>query len=276
MIPHVKTYRVRVRNSIMSRTAGEVRFVKDKSDSDQWAFNDSNQQERLLRILTDYTFRPKNVKPLACALRSTLMSLGHAMSAYTRFSKIKSTTVSPDGMLGGKGYILKIKDMRQMFMNAVEALSALSDTLYDEVNAPHWEEATKYLSEEEQKELDEVIEDVEDIREDPEDFAKSEEKEMDDEGVSKTASRKMTRAARMAHAYMTAHQVVEVLDGDRSVWVGELRHLMAHGEHGLSKLAFQQEVEVPAKVLRAEIASHEVEVARRLAHLHLFQGHQDD
>lgn len=153
------------------KTAGEVRFIKDKSDSTSWAFNDNNQSQREIRNLTGFTFQPKKAKSLAIVLRSALMALGHASSAYTKFTKCKSADISPDGMLGGKGYILKIKDIRQMLMNAVEALSAITDTLHDEINAPHWQEATRYISEEDQAKFKDVIDDVDDIREDPEAFA---------------------------------------------------------------------------------------------------------
>ena len=160
------------------KVAGEVRFVKDRSgDEGAWAYATPGPMER--EIIKDYAFSPKNVKPLARTLRSTTAALGHVMSAYTVFTKVKSSTVSPDGSLGGKGYIQKIADMRKQYMNCVEALSALSDTLYDEVRAPHWAAISRQEGPEDRKEVEEIIQDAEEIREDPEAWAKEEEAEMD-------------------------------------------------------------------------------------------------
>lgn len=153
-----------------SKTAGEVIFKKDRGgDKDQWAYADVPPSERL--IGEDFNYSPKNLKPLARVLRSCLAGLGHVLSAYNTFAKVKSARVSPDGSLGGKGYISKIADMRRQFMNCVEALSALSDTLYDEVNAPHWSVLSRQEESGDKKEIAEMIGDVEQIRSDPQEWA---------------------------------------------------------------------------------------------------------
>ena len=76
-------------------------------------------------------------------------------------------------------------------MNCVESLSALSDTLYDEVNAPHWSVLSRQEDSEQKREVQEMIEDVEEIRSDPEEWAEEqiEEEFEDNEGLAKTASR---------------------------------------------------------------------------------------
>lgn len=161
------------------RVAGEVRFIKDKSnDSNQWAWNDSGPQER--RITPDFAFDPKNTKPLARVLRSTNAAMGHAVAAYEVFTKLKSADVSPDGSLGGKGYIQRIAEMRRAYMNVVEALSALSDTLYDEIRAPHWAAVSRQEDPEDRKEVEQIVEDAMQIREDPEGWAEGVEAEMDE------------------------------------------------------------------------------------------------
>ena len=93
----------------MKKTAGEVRFVKDNSnDASSWAWKQGPSERN---ITPEYAFNPKNIKNLAKVLRSSTAAMGHAMSAYSTFTKIKSADVSPDGALGGKGYIQKIMDM---------------------------------------------------------------------------------------------------------------------------------------------------------------------
>ena len=181
----------------MARTAGEVRFIKDRSgDAGEWAFGPPGPNER--SIQEDFVFNAKYLKPLAATLRSALMALGHTTTAYTRFVKIKSRNVSPDGNLGGKGYIQKIPDMRRQLMNCVEALSSLTDTVYDEMHAPHWNPDGDTLDPRDRDEVKEIIEDAEEIKDDPEAWASGQEEEMDaekEDAMGKTAHRVMLRHA---------------------------------------------------------------------------------
>ena len=172
------------------RTAGEVRFIKDRGgDKNEWAWNTPGPTHR--EFDEDFSFDARFMKPLSLTLRATLMAMGHTISAHNTFARIKSADVSPDGALGGRGYIQKIADMRRAYMNAVEALSALSDTLYDEIKAPHWHpDATGGGGPREREEVQEILEDAETIRRDPEGWAEDEEAEMDtDTEGRKTASR---------------------------------------------------------------------------------------
>jgi hypothetical protein len=172
-----------------TKTAGEVRFIKDRSgDEKQWGWPPQGPAER--EITGDYKFNPSKLKPLATTLRASLMALGHAMSAYQTFSKTKSATISPDGNLGGRGYIQKIAEMRRQYMNIIEALSACTDTIYDEINAPHWDPAIEGQDPREREEVQEIMEDVEEIKKDPEEFAQEEEAEMDAENGKKASRRK--------------------------------------------------------------------------------------
>ena len=180
-----------------TKTAGEVRFIKDRSgDAGEWAFGPPGPNER--DIEADFVFNAKYLKHLAATLRSALMALGHTTSAYNRFVKIKSRNVSPDGNLGGKGYIQKIPDMRRQLMNCVEALSALTDTVYDEMKAPHWDPNADTLDPRDRDAVKEIIEDAEEIKDDPEGWAEDQEADMDDDNtdaMGKTAHRVMLRYA---------------------------------------------------------------------------------
>jgi hypothetical protein len=165
------------------RIAGEVRFIKDKTnDATGWAWNDSGPRER--KITPDFAFDPKNTKPLARVLRATNAAMGHAVGAYQIFTKIKSADVSPDGSLGGKGYIQKITEMRRAYMNVVEALSSLSDTLYDEIRAPHWAAVSRQEDPDDRREVEEIVEDALEIKNDPEGWAEDQEEEMDSDNPS--------------------------------------------------------------------------------------------
>ena len=161
------------------KSVGEVRFIKDRGgDTNEWGWGTPGPSER--DIDDEFLFNAKYLKPLAETLRSALMGLGHVTSAHARFVKIKSRNVSPDGNLGGKGYIQKIPDMRRQLMNCIEALSAFTDTIYDELAAPHWNPAEDRLSPRDRDEVKDIIQDAEDIKQDPEEWAEEEEEEMDE------------------------------------------------------------------------------------------------
>jgi len=184
------------RTASMKRMAGEVRFIKDRSgDAGEWAFGPPGPNER--DIQDDFVFNARHLKPLAQTLRSALMALGHVTSAYNKFVKIKSRNVSPDGSLGGKGYIQKITDMRRQLMNCVEALSALTDTIYDEMAAPHWNPSEDTLDARDREEVKEIIEDAEEIKDDPEAWAEGQEEEMDEDNADDDAPMGKTAAQRV-------------------------------------------------------------------------------
>ena len=120
-----------------TKTAGEVRFIKDRGgDHNEWGWNPPGSNER--NIDPNYKFDAKNLEPLARVLRSVLMALGHIQTARTVFTKIKGQRVSPDGNLGGKGYIMPIKDIRKQLSNSDEALSSIADCIDDEISGIHW------------------------------------------------------------------------------------------------------------------------------------------
>lgn len=193
--------RVATRHLVARRgvTAGEVRFIKDRGGDDKdWGWLSPGASERV--IDPDYEFNAKNLKPLAQTLRSALMALGHIQTARTTFTKIRSQTISPDGSLGGKGYVLTIKDIRKLLSNCDEALSSVTDSIYDEMQAVHWrpEVTDSGGNPRARPEVQQIMDDVTEIRKDPEDWAEEEEAGMDEGGkqaTSKTAHDSFHQAA---------------------------------------------------------------------------------
>ena len=181
LIKQARKITARSKTASRVKTAGEVRFIKDHGDdSTAWAWGQHPPSQRTMD--SNHIFNKKSTKSIAKVLRATLSSLGHAMSAYATFAKVKSRDISPDGNLGGRGYIMEIKAIRRQYMNVVEALSAISDTLYDEITADHWKV-------EQSKMLNQVMEDIEDIKDDPEAWAVDVEddrpKQLDEDGEEK-------------------------------------------------------------------------------------------
>ena len=182
-----------LKRGVRVKVAGEVRFIKDRGgDHMEWGWNPPTSNER--NIDPDYQFKPKNLEPMARTLRSVLMALGHIQTARTTFTKIKSRNVSPDGNIGGKGYVMPIKDVRKQLSNSDEALSSIVDAIYDEINAVHWHPDVNDSggNRRERDGVKDIMDDVEEIKDDPEDWAEGEEAEMDEEGgEGKMASAKV-------------------------------------------------------------------------------------
>jgi len=163
------------KQELIRKMTRKIKQASAWDNSDDWAFAADKGVQR--DILPDFKFKPSSAKVLAKCLRSTMMALGHSMTAYTRFTKLKSVEVSPDGSLGGRGYSKDVMEMRRLYANVVEALSSLSDTLYDELNAPHWEKLQDKLDPKDKKEVSDIIKNIDEINEDPKAWAAEEEEE---------------------------------------------------------------------------------------------------
>lgn len=136
------------------RTAGKIEFVKD--------------QGPIRRDLRDDTFNFETDahKNLAKILWASQRAHSYAMAAYRIMSKMSSSQFSPDGLLGGKGYIQSVKDMRGNLSGSVEALSSFSDTVFDEINAPHWKVADH--------EVADIVESAEEVKQNPAEYVEKE------------------------------------------------------------------------------------------------------
>lgn len=134
-----------------------------------------------------YSYDPKALKPLAKMLWSMSVSLGHALTANRQFTRLKSNTISPDGMVGGRGYVMSVKDVRKALYDACEALSMISDTIHDEINAPHWRPKLAELEKSELDDVEHLLGDANQILDDPEGQAEEMLEEEEKEGESKGA-----------------------------------------------------------------------------------------
>lgn len=159
---------------IWARVASEMPFPPKKPESD--AFTSAKRN-----IPAGHRFDPKALKPMAKMLWAMSVSLGHALTAYRQFTRLKSVTVSPDGLLGGRGYVMSVKDVRAKLYEACEAISAISDTIHDEINAPHWKPQLGELEKQDLEDVEKFVGEAEHILNDPEGEAEEEMEEVEDE-----------------------------------------------------------------------------------------------
>jgi len=142
---------------------------------------DQNAGSQKRDIPKDHGFDPKALKPLSKALFACSVALGHALTAHRHLSRIKSTTISPDGLLGGRGYVMSIADTRKKLWEASEALSAIADTLYDEIQAPHWQPKLSQLDSNTVEDIQRFVEESAEVMEQPEAEAEQRIKDIEEE-----------------------------------------------------------------------------------------------
>ena len=119
-------------------------------------------------IPDDFKYNPKKLKHLKHILHNVSVALGTLTSSLNEFSRLKSPEISPDGLLGGVGYIIPIKEIKQTLITTVHGLSNIADCVADELTNPKWELKKEENNEVKKliKEKDEAVERVEDISED--------------------------------------------------------------------------------------------------------------
>lgn len=137
-------------------------------------------------ISDDFNYNPKKLKHIKHILHNLSVSLGTLVSALNEFSKVKGPDISPDGMLGGLGYIIPIRDMKQDLNQMVHKLSDINDCLADELTNPKW-------NSKEDAEVKKLIKEKEEVEEKVDEVGQDEDISPDDivDGVSpemKTAS----------------------------------------------------------------------------------------
>lgn len=109
------------------KTAGEIKHIKDTT-----GYNVAREN------LDGFSFNEKGLKSVAKTYNHLAEAFSHMVKASNIFSRLKSSQVSPDGKLGGRGYIQPIKEIRTSMGESLNVISELIDTFYDEVNSPYW------------------------------------------------------------------------------------------------------------------------------------------
>jgi hypothetical protein len=150
-------------------------------------------------IPKDAEYDISKLKILKKILHNINIAVGNLTGAAKEFSLLKGPDISPDGMLGGKGYIKTVREIKESLTTSVHTLADLGDTLVDELNNPKWGVKDKELKlvERDKAELDEQAEEVdESLEADPEQVEqeeapeKEESKDQNDpDGASKDEDR---------------------------------------------------------------------------------------
>jgi hypothetical protein len=149
------------------------------------ASRESSRKTIESRELDGFTYDKSKAKILKKVLHNVNVSLGTLISAMRDVSMIRGSEITPDGKLGGKGFIMSFKDIKMDINEAVSKLSDITDTISDELTNPMWglSSTEKKKVKKEQEEIEDKVEEAEeeiqeDINEEPEQI---EEKEVGEE-----------------------------------------------------------------------------------------------
>ena len=154
---------------------------KRLTDPEQYKKATSNASRR--EIPGDYKYKPAKVKHLKKILHNVSVALGTLTSSLNEFSRVKGPDLSPDGRLGGAGYIMALTDIKQTINSTVHNLSNVADCIADELTNPRWNTSDDKEVKELIKEKDDAVEKVDEISDDinPDDLVTVEDEEKPEE-----------------------------------------------------------------------------------------------
>lgn len=182
---------MRAKEKTLAILARHERFLNDLqrenrikfASKDEFKADDNEVGSFIKRAIPKgHAYDPKAIKPLARMLWAMSVSLGHALTAHRQFTKLKSSTISPDGLIGGRGYVMSVKDVRKMLFDACENLSAISDTVHDELHAPHWKPKLAELEKGDVEKIERLVGDAERMLDNPEGDIEDDMEEAEEEG----------------------------------------------------------------------------------------------
>lgn len=143
------------RQRLTSRIAADS-SGKAKSRTEQ-------RKGELSRNLDGFDYDKSKAKVLKRALHNINVSLGTLLAAAKDLSLLRGSEITPDGMPGGRGFIMAFRDMKRNLNEAIGSLSDVTDTLADELTNPNWGLSSKERTEvkKEKEEINDTVEEIE-------------------------------------------------------------------------------------------------------------------
>lgn len=116
------------------------------------------------RNLDGFEYDPSKATVLKKSLHNINVSLGTLLAAMKELALLRGSEITPDGMLGGRGFIMPFREMKSKINSAVNDLSDITDTIADELTNPKWG-LTPDEKKKVKREKEEIQEEVQEIEE---------------------------------------------------------------------------------------------------------------
>jgi len=125
--------------------------------------------EGMTRNLEGFEYDSSKAKVLKKSLHSMNVALGAMISAMKDLSLLRGSEITPDGMLGGRGFIMNFRELKSNLNAAITDLADITDTVADELTNPKWgiDKAEAAEVKQEQEELKDNIEEIEETVQKP-------------------------------------------------------------------------------------------------------------
>lgn len=117
---------------------------------------DTGNKGELKRNLDGFDYDSSKAAILKKALHNINVSLGTMISAMKDLSILRGSEITPDGMLGGRGFIMPFRDIKFKLNTAITELSDVTDSIADELTNPKWG-----LSISDRKKVKQEVQDIE-------------------------------------------------------------------------------------------------------------------
>jgi len=150
----------------MKRVRLTEKFAAESSASAEKKKKDKGVEER---NTSGFEYDKSKAKVLKKSLHNLNVALGSLIGAMKDLSLLRGSEVTPDGKLGGRGFIMNFRDIKSLCNEAINNLSDITDTIADELTNPKWGlnpsevKKVKKVKEEVNEKADEAEEIVEDI-----------------------------------------------------------------------------------------------------------------
>jgi len=120
-----------------------------------------------IRNLSGFDYDPSKAKHLKRSLHNMNVALGTLLAAMKDLSLLRGSDITPDGMLGGRGFVMPFKELKIKLTESIGHLSDITDTIADELTNPKWKLSHREVGEvrKEKKEIDETVDDAEETAE---------------------------------------------------------------------------------------------------------------
>jgi len=233
--------RIRITDQLgMVRTAASEGKSKSKS------------KETPVRDLSGFEYDTSKAKYLKRALHNINVSLGTLLAATKDLALLRGSDVTPDGMLGGRGFVMPFREMKTRLTEAVSSLSDVTDTISDELTNPKWGLGNKEKAKvkKEKAEIEETVDDLEDTAESLEAKAKSKPKKDDGDNKESEVRRRLEQQRNEVPPEVDEISPDDVVDSAEAIALSRYKNLLDGGSP--DKVAGVLGKSIMANLLRGE------------------------
>jgi hypothetical protein len=124
----------------------------------------SSSKADLSRNLSGFDYDPSKAKHLRRSLHNMNVALGNLLSAIKELSILRGSEITPDGMLGGRGFVMPFRELKSRLNESIGHISDITDTVADELTNPKWKLSKREVGEvkKEKQQIEEKVDEAED------------------------------------------------------------------------------------------------------------------